>query len=96
MGRAIWQYKYLSGDAEWLPKKSTDLNHIPSADETSSIKIDYFQSIGGPDAYASLVDGGVVAVEGMLEQWWKFILLIINCMYIFIRRVEQSSYYSVK
>ena len=68
-GRAIWQYKYLAGDAEWLPKiPNTVENHHPSTDETSSVKIDYFQSIGGPNVYASLVNGGVVAVEGMLKQ----------------------------
>ena len=51
-----------------MPKiPNTVENHHPSTDETSSVKIDYFQSIGGPNVYASLVNGGVVAVEGMLK-----------------------------
>ena len=65
MGRCIFQYKYLNMDQEYLPLIPESVQHIPSADETSSIKIDYFQSIGGPKEYANLVTGGFVVCNGI-------------------------------
>lgn len=58
------QYKYLDRDTEYLPEKPQDSNYFPDAEETSSIKIDYFQSIGGPKEYAKMVEGGHCVFEG--------------------------------
>ena len=63
------QYKYLDRDKDYLPAIPTNPVHLPSTEETSPIKIDYFQSIGGPKEYANLIEGGFVICEGILLQF---------------------------
>lgn len=57
------QYKHFDGDKDYLPQLPVDLS-APRDGSSSSIGFDYYQSIGGSDSFASLVDGGRVTFHG--------------------------------
>lgn len=73
------QYKYLDSDAVYLPLKPQDYDHVPSAMETSAMKFDYFQSIGGPEAYASLCKGGICSFKGLYYKLYFTFVASIYC-----------------
>ena len=65
-GRCIMQYKHFDADREYLPRLPDDLR-APCDGDDSSIGVDYFQSIGGAPAFASLVTGGTVICSGKFQ-----------------------------
>ena len=63
MGRCTFQYKHFCTDLEWFPKRGTE---TPQDNETSSIIVKYFQSIGGDYENLSTAKT-VVQCKGMIK-----------------------------
>ena len=68
-GICCCQYKYLDSCQQWLPAFPVDSEGPPDRTFASyPIDIEYFQSIGGPASYATLVDKGSLAYPGKEAQ----------------------------
>lgn len=72
MGRCIMQYKHFASDPNYLPEIPNDLSE-PYDGASRVIRVEYFQSIGGVESYASLVRGGTVAFEGRVFYNYKMV-----------------------
>lgn len=67
-GICCCQYKYLDNCTQWLPAFPPDSELAPDRMTTPyPIDIEYFQSIGGPQNYATLVDKGSLSFSGKAQ-----------------------------
>jgi hypothetical protein len=64
-GVSVMQYKYLSSSKEYLPEMPEDNDKVPDRNNTSSFKLDYFQSIGGSNELANLADDTILVYSGI-------------------------------
>lgn len=61
-----------ASDPNYLPEIPNDLSE-PYDGASRVIRVEYFQSIGGVESYASLVRGGTVAFEGRVFYNYKMV-----------------------